>query len=380
MTTISAAKTALQQWMKDERITGSPASLTVAQLGQAQQATKVPVADLIAAAEQLVLESARVTEQAGVAFAPTKEASVGAAANFGGRHNPALTAMTFRTPVSASETSMAAIHREAMKAVLNQVLADGKISFSTSYSDEYDKLRGAGQALFAISDKPQADLAWVKGVIEKLDGDPGRTHLLLDAMSRAANARVQDLALRPPATTPEAAAMRALLESVAADGKISFSTSYADEHDKINSAGQALFKATTTPHEDLRWIRAVLKELEGVPKTEVMLKAFEHAAEARAADLANRPLTMNPTREAIARLLGEVLADGKISFSTSYSDEYDKLKSTGSQLLSSSAEPHADLNWLAAVLGKLDSDPGRTSQMLDAFRRTADARAALLAG
>lgn len=380
MTTISAAKTALQQWMKDERITGSPASLTVAQLGKAQQATKVPVADLIVAAEQLVLESARVAEQAGVAFAQTTEASMGAAANFGGRHNPALTAMAYRTSVSSSETAKAASHREAMKAVLNQVLADGKISSSASYTDEYDKLSGAGQALFAISDKPQADLAWVKGVIEKLAGDPGRTRVLLQEMSRAASAREQDLALRPPATTPEAAAMRVLLENVAADGKISVSASYTDEHDRIATAGQALFKVTTSPHEDLRWIRAVLKELEGAPKTETMLKAFERAADARAADLASRPLTMNPTREAIARLLGEVLADGKISSNPSYTDEYDKLSSAGSQLLSSSTEPHADLNWLAAVVDKLEGDPGRTSHLLDAFRRTADARAALLAG
>lgn len=380
MTTITAAKTALQKWMADERISSGAGSLTVAQLGKAQQATNVPLAELIAAAELLVAESARLTEQAGAAFASTKEAASGAAAAFGGRGNPALAAMTFRAPLTAGETSTAQQHREAMKAVLNQVLADGRITFSSTVRDEYDQLRGAGQALFSISDKPLADLAWVTNVLEKLDGDAGRTRTLLDEMKRAANGRAQDLAMRPSDATPEAASMRKLLESVAADGKISLSTSTLDEHDRLNTAGQALFKATTTPHEDLRWIRAVLKELEGAPKTEVMLKAFEHAANARAADLASRPLAMNTTREAIARLLGEVLADGKISFSTSTFDEYDKLKSMGAQLLSTSSEPRADLNWMVAVLDKLDGDAGRTSQLLDAFRRTADARAALLAG
>jgi len=172
--------------------------------------------------------------------------------------------------------------------------------------------------------------------------------------------------------------MRTLVESVIADGRVSSSASYTDEYDKLRGAGQELFLVSENPMADLRWLKDVLTQLEGTPRTATLLGDFERAAEARSADLASRPPTMNPTREAIATLLGQVLKDGRISSSASDTDEYDKLRSAVATLLSSSTEPMVDLNWLVAVLSKLHGDAGRSEQMFASFRRAADARVALL--
>jgi len=74
----------LQQWSKAQGLGNDATKLNVGQMQEAARALSVPLADVVAAREELVSKSAGQTEQAGQAFAATRNASQGASLGQGG--------------------------------------------------------------------------------------------------------------------------------------------------------------------------------------------------------------------------------------------------------------------------------------------------------